>query len=110
MTTEKKDIGTQLEWVVAKYLQPIEPFAIPSKNSERSDITSKLFRVECKRWSKKNVIIDKKIWDKILSQMTIEDTKIPILVQSNTSGDIFVSIRIDDFFRKFVYPAYLKED
>ena len=110
MTTEKKDKGTQLEWIFANYLKIIEPNAHPTPGSKHGDVTSTIFFPEMKNWNKKNVIVAKNLWDKLLKQLPIDSQRVPILVQSNNQGDIFVSIRIDDFFRKFVYPIYQKEE
>jgi hypothetical protein len=105
----RREKGKQLEYLVAQYLKDIENYVRPTKASgastELGDIKSSLFLIECKNWDTKNVIINKQIWDKLNREYPIDSARIPLLVQSNNAGDVFVSLKLADFF-EIVNKAY----
>jgi hypothetical protein len=108
----KREKGKLLEHIITDYIQVIDKFARPTRNSggsiELGDVLNKYFLVEAKNWKKNNCIIDMKIWKKLIKQLPIDSDRTPILVQRNEEGIIFVSLTIDDFF-SIVYKAYKEE-
>jgi hypothetical protein len=106
---DNKEKGQQLEWVVAEYIKPLDKYARPTRNSggstELGDVNNKYFMVECKNWDRKNVVLNHDIWQKLLRELPINSTRVPILVQKNSLGDTFVSLDIKDFFN-IAYKAF----
>ncbi|MFH0806066.1 MAG: hypothetical protein V1901_04275 [Patescibacteria group bacterium] len=108
----KREKGKKLEYIVADYLSLIDKYARPTKASgastESGDVINRHFLIECKNWNKKNIIIKSEIWNKLLSELPINTTRIPILIQKNNQDNIMVSLNIKDFF-EIVYKAYKGE-
>jgi len=107
MTNREK--GIELEELIVSYLKPIDKYVRRTKASgastEIADILSTQFIIEAKNWDKENVIVDNKIWKKLLGEIPIGSLRTPMLVQKNNLGEVFVSLNIKDFF-DIVYKAY----
>jgi hypothetical protein len=111
MSTYEK--GLQLACLIAEWLKPIDKRARPTKGSgnkgQVADVNNKYFIIEAKNWDVGNIIIDKGIWDKLLSEVPSSSQRLPMLVQQNAQGDIVVSMRIQDIF-SIIYQAYPKDE
>lgn len=75
-------------------------------STQIGDIKSKYFFVECKeKHTKVNIIVDyKKEWLHLLSQLSINTHKIPIIITENKFGEKFITLDAEDFF-KLVYET-----
>jgi len=99
--------GFSLEEYVASKLRDCgDKKAKPTKNSGASgsigDIQSEHFWVECKQSLKReNIILERKVWEKHISNLPINTMKIPIAVIENKYKEKFVILEANDFF--FLY-------
>ena len=94
----KREKGKKLEYIVADYLKEIDKYARPTKASggstEISDVLNRYFFVECKNRNRENLIIDRAVWNHLIEQLPVDTSKIPILVQRNNEGKIFLGLSI----------------
>lgn len=107
-----REKGKQLEYRLAEVLKQIDPQTHITRASggsvELFDVSNKYFAPECKNWNKKNCIIDHKIWKHLVTQLPVQSLRIPILVQENNEGKIFVSLLLEDF-GEIIKKAYKEE-
>ena len=92
----------KLQWYVARKLNELGIKARPTKASgastELGDILNEIFLIECKQRSTKNVTINIKTWEKLISQLPINSSRIPILALENKNKKRFIVIEADEFF------------
>ena len=110
----KRQIGNKLEDYLAGKIQVIDKYARRSKASgastEIGDTSNKFFITSCKKRNTESVVVKKKEWDKLLSEIPIGSKKIPIYVLENKSTDRFVVMNLDTFFREFAYKIMRNEE
>lgn len=99
-----RDKGKKLEYIVAESLKPYDPRARPSKNSGagmyKGDIYLEElpFHIEAKNYTQKNINLSRDIWDKHISEMSVVDKRIPLIVTNMTGIETpFVFLRWTDF-------------
>jgi hypothetical protein len=101
MNTRK--VGRKLENIVCEMLKEIDPKSRLTNNSgavsNDGDISSSMFKVECKKRNTKNVTISKNTWEKLCSQIPVGSQKIPLYILENIDNDKFVVLDIKDFMR-----------
>ena len=94
-------LGFSLEEHVAEKLKVIDPNSRPAKNSGASgnvgDISNKYYAIECKQRNTENVIVNRKVWYKLLNELPIDSKKIPMLVLENKHKEKFVVLNFDTF-------------
>jgi len=60
------------------------------------DVISKRLMIECKQRNRKNIIIDRDVWKKIVAEAELLD-RVPGIVSMNESKEKLISLRLDDF-------------
>lgn len=60
------------------------------------DVISSQLMAECKQRTRKNIIIAQEWWNKIKEEAELLD-RIPVVVCKNESGEIIISMKLDDF-------------
>lgn len=95
----------KLEDLVVEYLKELDSKARPTKasgggirNSEKGDIYNELgLIIECKQRNKENIVIERKVWNKLLNEIPIGQRRIPIIVYQNKYKENFVILSLEDF-------------
>lgn len=62
------------------------------------DVISKTFMVECKLRTKKNITIVQETWNKIKEEAALLE-RVPAIVSKNESGEIIISMKLEDLER-----------
>lgn len=90
----------QLQDITETSLNKIDP---PAKQTVGSgsvkgngDVKSTNFLAECKYRTRKNIIIDQKVWNKLQQEAELLN-KIPILVSENATDEVIISLKLEDF-------------
>lgn len=100
----KRYIGKSLEEYVATRLRKIlnDITIRPSKNSgastELSDINCSRFVIECKKRGTKDITIREDVWEKLLGELPLGSTRIPIYILENNSKKRWAVLDLEDFF------------
>ena len=101
MATNTREVGRNLEKWVVSLLQEINPKARLIKGSgsetEKGDIYYPGFKIECKQREKENLVIEKKVWQKLINSLNIYNGDIPLLIMRNKHKDCFAILNIKDF-------------
>jgi hypothetical protein len=105
-----RDIGNELEEIIANKIRVIEPNCRRTKNSgantELEDLNSQYFLVQCKVDTKKeNIIIKIKDWNKLMRKLPIQSKRIPIFANKQKDGIITITLGLDDYFR-LIYKCF----
>jgi len=102
---------TKLEQYIAEKLKKIDKRVRPTRASgastEIGDIYSNYFFVECKeKHTNKNIIMDyNKEYLKLINQMPVNTKKEAFIAIENKSGEKFIVMEAEAFFR-LVYRAF----
>lgn len=98
-----RDIGKSLEYFVSETLNEIfkDENIRPTKNSgastELADIKCSHFLIECKKRLTKNITIDEKVWDKLVSELPLKTKRIPLYILENKNKKQWVVLDFKDF-------------
>ena len=110
--TRDKD-WEKFEDYIADKLKEIDPYARASKGSgnkgEKPDIkTTCGLAIECKQKSVKHVSINTEIWKKLLSEIPLHVSRIPVLALENKDKKRWVALDLDDFLDLYIEYHQLK--
>jgi len=106
INTRKK--GIKLELYVADRLKeilkdnsirPTKASGGGERNTEIGDINNPKFYIECKNWDKKSISFSLKVWNKLCASVPLGSLKIPMYIIEHNSGERFVLMGLEDFFR-----------
>lgn len=100
MRNYKKSLrkGFSLEEHVAEKLKFLDKNCKPNKNSRGTgDVSTFELAIECKQRNTENVIINRKVWLKLLNELPIDSKKIPMLVLENKYKEKFIAMDFDTF-------------
>lgn len=96
-----REVGQELEDYACELLKKSDPICKRTNNSgavsDNGDIQHKDFLIECKKRNTESVKIDRKIWNKLCSQIRVGTFKIPLLILENSSGERWAVTQLDDF-------------
>lgn len=106
--------NNSLEVYIANKLKKLDKYARPTRGSgaarEVEDAYNKLFVIEAKqKHTKENIVLDYKIWKKLVGNVPIGSLRIPFYVTENKHMDKFAIVDLDTFFQ-ILYKAYGVED
>lgn len=98
-----RDKGKEFELFILSKIKEIDNTARLSRNSgaslDISDIVSKDYYIECKNWDKSNIIMRISDWNKLVSQMPISSSKIPIYCFQNKDSKRFAILEVEDLIQ-----------
>jgi hypothetical protein len=102
-----QDKGKKLELIIAERLQEIfkenPPIRVTrassggSHNTELADINSQNVYVECK--NQKGKFFSKKVWQKLLNQIPLNSTKVPLYIINDEVEGKLVMLTFNDLCR-----------
>lgn len=103
----------KLEIYVSEKLKKLDKWARPTRGSgasnEVEDAYNKFFIIECKeKHTKENIILERKIWKKLINNVPIGSNRVPFYVMENKNLEKFAIIDLDIFF-EILYKAYQEE-
>jgi hypothetical protein len=102
-----------LEVYIAEKLKRLDKWARPTRGSgasnEVEDTYNKFFVIEAKqKLTKENIILERKIWKKLINNVPIGSNRVPFYVMENKQNEKFAIIDLDTFF-EILYKAYQEE-
>ena len=105
--------NNSLEIFIAKNLKDIDKYSRPTRGSgcgnELGDVANEYFYIECKQnLTKENLILKRNVWQKHISNLPINNFKIPFVALENMYNERFIILEAKDFFG-IIKKAYKNE-
>lgn len=101
MNTRK--IGKKLEdfthGTISKFDSSVKQTSNSGAGMLKGDLVSSQFKIECKKRNVENISINRKVWNKLCSEIVEGSLKTPLLIVENSFGEKWAILQLDDFAR-----------
>lgn len=100
------------EYLVGKLLC-IDKYAKRTPGSgnkgRKGDVSNKYLLIEAKYTDKKSISFKRDVWDKLLSELPLHSSRIPMYALKDGDGNKYAVLDLDDFFDIFIDHVYYEE-
>jgi len=100
------------EYLVGKLIG-IDPYAKRTPGSgnkgRKGDVDNKYLLIEAKQTDKKSISLKRDVWEKLLSELPLHSSRIPMYALEDGEGHKYAVLDLDDFFDIFVDHIYYEE-
>jgi Holliday junction resolvase len=99
----KRELGKHLEERVSAYLREalkddsIRPTKASGASTQLGDVICRQYLIECKARSTESITIKEDVWNKLVSEIPINSTRMPLYVLENKNGKMWAVLDFQDF-------------